>query len=309
MNDTRSSRVLVDPYTHEPARFLFTATDNRGHPGTFDYWEGTDGHVFISEIPSDLDRHYEGGYQKIPEDEEELAKVAREDAYRLDRIRELVPKGRFLEIGPWIGLTSYSAVQAGYDVSVLEMNQDCVDLLNRSRINATQTSDPANTLRASGERYDVIGLWHSIEHIPQPWEMIAAAAAAVSPGGLLVVAAPNPHSAQLRQFGKHWLHLDAPRHLHLLPVEMIEKIAAEQGLVTVERTSDDQLGELLDRFGWRFELHRRVRRIFGLRALAYRLLWRHLKRKHRKPGTLDGAAYTLMMMRPGEGPGAWDRPV
>jgi 2-polyprenyl-3-methyl-5-hydroxy-6-metoxy-1,4-benzoquinol methylase len=289
------SRPMQDPLTGQPAEFLFTANDNRGIPGTFDYYRGPTGHVFIGEIPENLGDHYAGGYQPIPQTEAELAEAAKGDAYRLDRIRELVPSGSFLEIGPWIGLVSYSALKAGYDVSVLERDPRCVSLLNSVGITATRTDDPASMLGASGERYDVIGLWHSIEHIPHPWKMIDVAARALKPGGILVVAAPNPESAQMKVLGKHWVHLDAPRHIHFLPMKVIEDIGAKHGLEVVERTTDDPLGKILDRAGWRFQIDRK----FLLRRFHHRIpFWKWLAWRHRKT-SLDGAGYTLILRKSG----------
>lgn len=290
----------VEPISGAPAEFLCAAKDNRGRPGIFYYWRGNNGHVFLDPVPPDIDRYYDGGYQPIPKNEAELAIAAREDAYRIEAIRAHMPSGRFLEIGSWIGLTAYSAKIAGYQVSVLERDGNCVDLLQRSGIDAIQSNDPAKSLRELSLKFDVIGLWHSIEHLPRPWEVVSEAARALNPGGLLVIAAPNPDSAQFRMFGKHWVHLDAPRHIHFLPIGLVEELGEKEGLVTVDRTTDDRLGRILDQHGWHFELHRRVRRIIGLRAIAFRTLWRHLQRKHRVPGALDGAGYTLMMRRPTE---------
>lgn len=290
---------VVDPLSGKPARYLLTAKDNRGIPGSFDYYTSDDGHVFLAEVPADLGRHYEGGYQKIPGSEAELAEMAKVDAYRLEAVKTLVPAGDFLEIGPWIGLVAYSAKQAGYRVDTLEMSQQCVDLMNGVGIAATQTEDPARTLADSGKHYDVIGLWHSIEHIPQPWNVIAGAARALRPGGLLVIAAPNPESAQLRAFGKHWYHLDAPRHLHLVSADHYEAIGRREGLLTVEKTSDDALGRILDRDGWVFETHRWVGSMPIVRGVFNRLFSKSLAKRHRPtPGQVDGAGYTLMMRRP-----------
>lgn len=288
---------MLDPQTGEQATFLFTAKDNRGVPGRFDYWEGSDGHVFLGNVPDDLAPHYVGGYQRIPVDERELTEMAKVDAYRLAPVQRLVPEGRFLEIGPWIGLVSYSALQKGYDVSALEMDQRCVDLLNGVGVKTTQTTDPANALTQSSEKYDVIGLWHSIEHLPKPWDVIDAAAKALAPGGILVIAAPNPESAQMRLLRERWLHLDAPRHLHLLPISSFELIGARNGLVSVERTTDDELGRILERDGWAFEIARQAFNIPVLRGIWYRLR-RGYGRKHRRPGALDGAGFTLIMQRP-----------
>lgn len=291
-------RTIRDPLSGETAQFLFTARDNRGIPGSFDYYRGPGDHVFIGEIPANLGDHYAGGYQPIPVDEAELAVASRQDAYRLDPVRALVPEGRFLEIGTWIGLVSYSALKAGYEVSALEKDQRCVDLMRGAGIHAVQSDDPATTLAQSSETYDVVGLWHSIEHIPEPWRLIETAARAVRPGGILVVAAPNPRSAQLRATGAEWYGLDAPRHLHLIPLETYEAIGERNGLSTVEKTTDDHLGFLLERDGWNFELSRRFRGIPLLRSLVRLPLWRLLARRHRRDGRLDGAGFTLIMQRP-----------
>lgn len=285
---------MRDPLTGQAAEFLFTAKDNRGLAGAFDYYRGPTGHVFIGEIPDNLGDHYAGGYQTIPQSEAELAELARGDAYRLDAVKRLVPAGAFLEIGPWIGLVSYSALKAGYDVSVLERSPDCVALLGGVGIDATRTDDPARTLAESGRRFDVIGLWHSIEHLPRPWEMIDVAAGALNPGGILVVAAPNPESAQMRVLGPRWVHLDAPRHIHFLTMGDVETIGARHGLEVVEKTTDDRLGKILDADGWRFEAKRK----YPLHDYHETLrLWKWMSLWHRR-GALDGAGYTLIMRRP-----------
>jgi SAM-dependent methyltransferase len=284
--------------TGEPAQFLFEARDNRGLPGNFAYWAAPNGHIFLDPVPEDLGRHYAGGYQPIPRDEAELARAAKADDYRLETIQQLKPRGSFLEIGPWIGLTAYSALKRGYEVSVFEREQACVDLLNRCGIAAVQTADPAEALRNCPRTFDIIGLWHSIEHLPKPWEVVEAAAQALKPGGLLVIAAPNPESAQFLALGKNWLHLDAPRHLHFLPISVVEAIAAEQGLVTVDCTTDDKLGLMIDEHGWRWEVNRHIGRGFGFRSIVCGLLWRLLRRRYRTLGALDGASYTVIMMNP-----------
>lgn len=289
----------IEPISGELAEFLFTAKDNRGEPGSFHYWRGQNGHVFLDPIPADLDHYYAKGYQPIPKDEAELALVAKGDAYRLDPITRLKPAGSFLEIGSWIGLTAYSAKVAGYQVSVLERDQCCVDLLQRAGIDAIQSIDPAASLNQLGRAFDVIGLWHSIEHLPFPWEVVKAAANALNRGGILVIAAPNPESAQFRVLGKNWVHLDAPRHIHFLPHGLIRAIAEKEGLSFVEATSDDQLGKMLEEHGWRVELFRRAANLPVLKSLVYRLFWRRLQSRHRRSGLIDGAGFTLILRKPG----------
>lgn len=289
---------MLCPHCNLPSEHLFTARDlNRGHRGEFDYYRGPCGLVFVGTIPPDLGKYYAGGYQQIPADEPEVAEAAKAERYRLEPIIRHKKNGRFLEIGPWIGLTAYSARQMGFEVSALELNEDCVDLLQRSGIAAQQSNDPAASLHAIDGKFDVIALWHSIEHLPRPWEVIEQAVQKLAPGGILYVAAPNPDSAQLRVFQERWFHLDAPRHLYLLPARMIEEIGRRYGLSLLECTTDDALGKILDRDGWWHPLHNHVP-IPGLRRLYKLLVGAILRRKHRRSGDFAGAGYSVMLQKP-----------
>ncbi len=286
------------PHCHQDAEFLFQAHDrNREKPGSFDYYRGPCGLVFIGEIPENLGDYYQGGYQRIPVNEAELAAMAHAERHRLAPVREIVKSGRFLEIGPWIGLVSYNAYLAGYDVSVLEQDAGCVDLLRSIGISATCTQDPAEALPRLDGQFDVIALWHSIEHLPRPWEVIDRAAEKLAPGGVLLVAAPNPESAQMRVMGKDWYHLDAPRHIYFPPASMVEDIAGRHGLALVSKTTEDKLGKIIERDGWHDAVHRHIP-IRGLRWFYKRLAEAFLKLRHRRKDDFAGAGYTILLRKP-----------
>lgn len=292
--------TVFDRYEGKPAQFAFSAKDNRGRPGSFDYYRADNGMLFLDAVPADLGDFYEGGFQPIPANAAELANVAEAERFKIDQLTRYVSGGRYLEIGPWIGMAAFCAKTAGFDVTTLEMNETCVALMRSAGINAIQTDDPAKTLQAGTERYDAIALWHSIEHVPAPWTLLEILSERLRPGGVLLVATPNPDSAQARLFGRSWFHLDAPRHLHLLPVSMVQEIGERHGLVTLEVTTDDKLGVLLDRQGWEWPLwkhvpsHRRKGRLLVTPIVALRVVMTRLFRRKRN----DGAAYTIVMKRP-----------
>lgn len=286
---------------HKPSAFLFTATDNRGKPGRFDFYKAENGLIFIGAVPDNLGDYYEGGFDPIPADEAGLAKLAEGDEYKLEPFLKHKPAGRYLEIGPWIGKAAYHARNAGYDVTVLEQDQRCVDLLNGIGVQAIQTGDPGRSLEAlrdRGERYDAIALWHSIEHLPRPWEVIDRTIDVLSPGGVLLVAAPNPESAQFRVFGKRWYHLDAPRHLYLLPTSLLKRIAQDRGLTVLEETTDDTRGVFEDDYGWWWQVRRPISLLPVIRTKIPKLIGPMLKRRYRTPGAADGATYTMIFQKP-----------
>jgi SAM-dependent methyltransferase len=65
-----------------------------------------------------------------------------------------------------------------------------------------------------GDRlFDAATFWHTLEHFPDPAEVLRETAGHLRPGALLLVAVPDAAGLQARLFGRHWLHLDVPRHL------------------------------------------------------------------------------------------------
>ena len=60
-------------------------------------------------------------------------------------------------------------------------------------------------------------MFQIIEHLIDPWDTLQAAAESLLPGGVLVVATPNPGAFQFRFLRGRWTHVDAPRHTALIP--------------------------------------------------------------------------------------------
>ncbi|HYH64660.1 MAG TPA: class I SAM-dependent methyltransferase, partial [Urbifossiella sp.] len=66
--------------------------------------------------------------------------------------------------------------------------------------------------------FDVVTMWHSLEHVHRPLAVLREAFRLLVPGGKLVVACPNIESLPFYWFGSNWFGLDVPRHLtHFTP--------------------------------------------------------------------------------------------
>jgi hypothetical protein len=103
-------------------------------------------------------------------------------------------------------------------------------------------SSGAQLLRASLEDmdggWDVIMFHHSLEHVLDPRQTLAAARSLLSEGGRIIVRIPTVSSAAFDRYGKSWYQLDAPRHLSI-PSRLGMQFVAKLSGLEVAATQDD----------------------------------------------------------------------
>ena len=243
----------------QESAWLSTTDRNRQLSDTvFDYLKCQRcGLIRLATVPPDLARYYPDEYYELPS-LQRLAKIAAADPFKIDLVRRFVPRGRLMEIGPAQGVFAFQAKHAGFDVDVIEMDARCCDHLNNVvGVNAICSAAPGDVLPAL-KSYDVIALWHVIEHVIDPWALLDAMAHRIRPGGILVIATPNPDAWQFGIMRGEWPHVDAPRHLYLLPCEVLTVHLAAAGLNRVHYTSMDRDAKRWNRFGWQRLLMNRV---------------------------------------------------
>ena len=226
--------------------------------------------MYVDPIPAQLEAYYAGGYQTIPESVEQLRSLAKLEQYRLIPILGKAG-GDLLEIGPWIGIFSINAKDAGFKVDAIEMSAEATAFLRTHvGISVINTHDPAAALR-DGKCYDVIALWHSLEHLPEPWKVIEAASRRLKPDGVLLIAIPNIASLQSKLLKSKWFHLDAPRHLYFWAPMDLERLVNRFGLKTVKIDTNDELSVELSHVAW-FNYFSRAIRVPKLRGGIARML-------------------------------------
>ncbi len=291
---------VVCPVCSKPAIFKFQTSDfNRLiSREKFIYYSCLDcGLVFLSPIPGNLADYYPNDYYTIPNSVQRLDQIARSQRYQIEMIQRFVQSGRLLEIGPAYGAFARLAKLSGFDVEVIEMDDRCCQYLEQVvGVRVIKNNEPGQVLRTV-EPKNVIALWHVVEHLLNPWMVLEQAAARLLPGGILLIATPNPDALQFRILQSRWPHVDAPRHLQLIPVNLLIQQLAPLGLMPVMVTANDKGGRSWNVFGWQKTLmnlsHQQHIQLF-LKALGL-ILGKVLGVF--ESGELKGAAYTAIFQK------------
>lgn len=94
--------------------------------------------------------------------------------------------------------------------------------------------DVDQLLKFDASSFDVITLWHVLEHLPNLEEQIYLFKKLLKPNGTLIVAVPNHKSFDAHYYKEHWAAYDVPRHLWHFDKTSISKLFKEINMQVVK---------------------------------------------------------------------------
>jgi 2-polyprenyl-3-methyl-5-hydroxy-6-metoxy-1,4-benzoquinol methylase len=147
---------------------------------------------------------------------------------------------RLLDFGCGGGSFLQRMHQLGWKVTGIDLSPIAMERIQRELgLRALLGSLPHPELQPGS--FDVVTMWHSLEHVHDPLTVLGEARRLLAPSGRLLVAAPNIESLPFRWFGASWYGLDLPRHLtHFAPATlqaMLEAAGFRVGTVQMLRHS------------------------------------------------------------------------
>lgn len=144
--------------------------------------------------------------------------------YMLNRKARLLEKhtphvpGRLLDIGTGTGYFPDTMQRRGWMVEAIERNESARDFAKRHF--GLQVRDE-NAWEDLQGRFDVITMWHVMEHIRLLDDLWGNLHRLLSDDGILIVAVPNCQSFDAHKYQRYWAAYDLPRHLwHFTPETM-----------------------------------------------------------------------------------------
>lgn len=86
-----------------------------------------------------------------------------------------------------------------------------------------------NLFKLSHGGYGIITMWHVLEHVSELNKYIAQLYLLLEDNGRLIIALPNPESADAKHYKKYWAAYDVPRHLYHFSKKNITALASKHG--------------------------------------------------------------------------------
>jgi 2-polyprenyl-3-methyl-5-hydroxy-6-metoxy-1,4-benzoquinol methylase len=133
---------------------------------------------------------------------------------------------KILDVGAGTGDFLSAAKKRGWEVFGAEPNSGARALASKKGVELEE-----ETRGFSSGSFDVITMWHVLEHVPNLEEQIEELYRLLKPDGLLVIAVPNFKSDDAQKYKEHWAAYDVPRHLYHFSPSAIEKIFNSSGFL------------------------------------------------------------------------------
>ncbi len=120
-------------------------------------------------------------------------------------------KGKLLDVGCGTGDFLFAAKNNGWDITGIEPNEKARTIANVKSNNSVLDNTELNKLKENS--FDVITLWHVLEHLPNLENDIQIFKKLLKPNGTLIIAVPNYKSFDANYYKEFWAAYDVPRHL------------------------------------------------------------------------------------------------
>lgn len=214
LKDEFLTKEAFEIYECEDCRLLYTeprpAEDKIG-----DYYKSED---YYS--------HQENKKGFIPKVYEMVKGVNLKAKYKM--ATENLHAGHVLDIGCGVGDFLHTMEQNHWETTGIEPSEDA-KVIAKKRIKA-QIYAPEEIGLLQDESFDLITLWHVLEHVDDLKSEVQHLYRLLKKGGRLVLALPNYQSFDAQHYKEFWAAYDVPRHLNHFCQKSINNIFSNSGL-------------------------------------------------------------------------------
>lgn len=198
-----------------------------------------DGYLETFPQPENLDRYYESE-NYISHTDSNLSAFEKvyqfiknyNIQYKLKLIQPKNSTPKLLDYGCGVGDFLEQAKKKNYQVFGVEPNPKARKIA-QTKLGQNQIS--SSSIYEMNELFDVITLWHVLEHIPELEKFIPSLKDRLKDDGKLFIAVPNFESHDAKFYQEFWAAYDVPRHLWHFSPDSFENLFHRFGMKIEKR--------------------------------------------------------------------------
>jgi SAM-dependent methyltransferase len=137
--------------------------------------------------------------------------------------------GRLLEIGSAAGQFVAAAAAAGWQAKGIEGNNTVAEYA-RSVLAVDVSTGLIEDQDLPEASFDLVVMWHVLEHIPEPLATVRRLVATLKPGGRFAVEVPNAASREAHAMGADWPPTYDPNHVSQFTPASMRRLLVNAGL-------------------------------------------------------------------------------
>jgi 2-polyprenyl-3-methyl-5-hydroxy-6-metoxy-1,4-benzoquinol methylase len=145
---------------------------------------------------------------------------------RLIRTTTKKTKGNLLDYGCGVGVFTSRAERNGWAVQGVELSEGA-RILAQQKLKKGKVV--AHRSKLDETTYDAVTLFHVLEHLDDPTDVLTWVRERMNPGGALIIAVPNYESPDARHYGRYWAAWDVPIHYWHFSKSAMKHLAQSNG--------------------------------------------------------------------------------
>ncbi|MCX7981603.1 MAG: class I SAM-dependent methyltransferase [Syntrophales bacterium] len=209
-------------------------------------------------------------YGPLPElGSREMGKRLSQETHRIRFFRRYLKRGKILDIGCGMGYFLLACRQKGYEVRGLDISENSASHC-KSKFGLEVYIGTVEEANFEPESFDLITMWHFLEHTPNPSRCLEKVRLWLKKGGLVAIDVPNYESTDAKAGGENWKGWQIPFHLYHFTPHTIKELLKKHSFRILRTKSylSEHIKEKLDTWPAGNIYARPVARLFSGHSFA-----------------------------------------